>query len=384
MFFSSFRSASHTQRGAKTITPRTLVFNQTNDWFAYNFDVSEPTEINGFIYNTSSFTGINVIHVGISTSLGQNGIFPYVISEEFMNSNTGIAKTIAFEYYLTDTVQTGSNSGLGNVSYLSSATGYTLNPHQTYWMGIKLEGTTGSLTVYDMAVLATTDQIINTTVMANSFQRLNSVLSGISTVALENMIVVPTYTNPATGTTINYTKYPVLVDDTFLQYNSATYNEFGLLFEFNVFPLQDWDVRSIIVDWIDTDQLSSEYCMRVYDGQNFDNLIGTGITLTPYDIQATIYGNPAEYEFIFNPPLKLRTNKTYFAGIAWTSSVALAGAQARIYGNYNYNGLMSDQSSTVAYRSTVGSGALTTESNLKIPLNMYITRSNSVNRSIGN
>ena len=97
MFFNKFVSMNETIRSNKAqVVERELIFQQINDWAAYKFIVSEPTTISGFamVFSGKPQSGLSLdFKAGISTSLGPNGLFPYVKSEELMNSNVGIAKT---------------------------------------------------------------------------------------------------------------------------------------------------------------------------------------------------------------------------------------------------------------------------------------------------
>lgn len=393
MSINVFRSMTHSLRQLKVITARTITFQQINDWAAYKLLVSEKTEINGFAFNLSATpTGSFNVSVGISTALSLNGLFPYVISQEFMNSNVGTAKTIGFEYEISTTINGSSLSGLGydNLSFISSATGYTLEPFTPYWVGMKINtvNSAGSFLCYDMGALTAGDNIICSYQDQARFQRLASAVGVTAT--SDFMMTVPFYYNSATGKTEYYNKYPVIVEDISRRYDANTSGrEFGIKFEFNNFPFQDWEVYSMTFDWIRYGNTAGytpdpQFCLRIYDGANYENVVGTAITVTGYDFSPVVYNAPAEYEFLFNPPIKLRTNKSYFAGIAWTHPTTQPNSNAFIMATYNYKDLQSDQSTVFAYRNTIGSGAITEVSTMKLPLNMYLKRTNSVSRAIGN
>lgn len=389
MFFSDFKIANQMTNAQKDITTVTSTFNQINDWWAYRFFVTEPTTINGFAVRLSATpTGSNTLTVGITTSLGPNGVFPYVISNEFMNSNVGTAKTIGgFVYTQTKTFTTSDTAGLISISDLSE---FTLQPYVAYWVGCHLSAVTsaGAFILNDISLSGAFSCAYNSPDNSLSFLRLNSSVG--TTIANDRIFAVPFYSSA--GQTKYYTKYPALPDD---QARSVTVNmgnprEFGYKFEFNNFPIQDFEVRSITFGHMRVSSPDSEYCMRIYDGTNFDNLVGTGNTLKGYDISAfgSTYGNHAEWEFIFEPPLKLRTNKTYYAGIAWTyPTVAPVAASFIVRAPVNLFGVSSDQSCSLAWRASVGTGALTDAPaafNIKYPLNMFITKTKTANRAVGN
>ena len=123
------------------------------------------------------------------------------------------------------------------------------------------------------------------------------------------MFAIPYYYNSATGATEYYNKYPVIVEEISRAYNSNNSGrEFGIKFEFNNFPYQDWEVYSMTFDWIRYGNAAGytpdpQYCLRIYDGENFDNIVGTALTLSGYDVSPIVLGVPVEYEFLFNPPI---------------------------------------------------------------------------------
>lgn len=391
-----FRSMSHSLRNGKGITARTATFQQVNDWMAYKLYVSEPSNVNGFVFNLSAVpTGSMDVSVGISTSLGPTGLFPYVISQEFMNSNVGTAKTIAFEYEISTTINTSSSGGTGYtfMTFISSATGYTLQPNNYYWVGMKVNsvGTPGSFLTYDMASFTSQDNIMASTQSISRFQRLAS--ASATTVSSDFIMAIPFDYNASIGKTTYHMMYPFSLDEIERTFNYAASpnlgREFGPLFELNNFPFQDWEVYSMNISFMRYQGTGNvqdpEFCMRIYDGPDYVNVVGTALTLNGYDFQPTLSNlNSLEFEFIFNPPVKLRSNKTYFAGIAFTYPTQQPSGNSDVFFPYNYRDLTSDQSSVLAFRSTIGSGALTEVTNACVPLNFNLKRTNSVSRAIGN
>ena len=405
-FFNHFYTSSPVIAQGRSITLSSGIGRSLaglDDWFAYKMIFSEETTINGFSYSIqSNIGGTFNLTVGISTSLGPAGIFPYVTGGSELISNTGTAKTIDFIYSLTVSgFNTSLPSGLGitNLLYVSG-TAFTLNPFTPYWIGAKVTSVTGTapnVAFYDMCNVQSGNNIINNVFHTEFFYRTaNSSPSNIGgTHGNERVCFIPFYYDSGTGFTKYYNKFPVQVDDISLTYNpSATPNagrEFGSKFELNVFPIQDWTVSSIRFNYLRTAALDAQFTMRLYDegddtsaNSSFANTIGTSNTITWRDCGPQNVTQPCSLEFFFNPPLKLRTNKTYFAGIAWTHPTTQpVSATSIIVGAYTYRGLTSDQSSVFAYRNTVGSGTLTTGT-FSIPLNMYISSTSPASRAIGN
>lgn len=390
MFFSDFKITNSLLSAAKTISAQTSSFNQINDWSAYRFFVTEPTTINGFIIRLNATpTGTNTLRVGITTSLGPNGMFPYVISNEFMNSNVGTAKTIGgFEYSQTRSMTTSDTVPLIHISDLTE---FTLQPYTAYWVGVQLSAVTsaGAFVLQDLCSIPNGNVGYNLSDAQMAYQRLNAA-SG-TTIIEDRILAVPFYSS--SGQTKYFSKHPVIVNQNArnVPTNMSGAKEFGYRFEFNNLPIQDFEVRSITFGHMRTLTTDAEYCMRIYDGTNFDNLIGTGNTVKGFDTSSfgATYAAPAEWEFTFEPPLKLRTNKTYFAGIAWTYPTTGTPSSTNFVVNAPNNllGLSSDQSCNLAWRATVGTGALQTDATataMKYPLNMYINKTKTANRSIGN
>jgi hypothetical protein len=404
-FFNHFNTSSVVLAQNKTIALSSGIGRSLaglDNWFAYKMIFSESTTINGFVYAVqSNIGGTFNLTVGISTSLGPAGIFPYVTGGSELISNTGTAKTIDFTYsFAVSGFNTSFSSGLGisNLLYVSG-TAFTLNPFTPYWIGAKVTATTATApntAFYDLCNVQTGDNIINNVHHTEYFYRASNSPTTIGgTHFNERVCFIPFYYDSGTGVTKFYNKFPVQVDDALISYNpGATPNagrEFGSRFELNIFPIQDWTVSSIRFNYVRSTAIDAQYTMRVYDegsdisaNSSFANTIGTSNIVTWRDCGPQLVTQPCSLEFFFNPPLKLRTNKTYFAGIAWTHPTTQpASATSYIVGSITYRGLTSNQSSVFAYRNTVGSGTLTTGT-FAIPLNMYISSTSPVSRAIGN
>lgn len=387
MSINVFRTMVTANNATSVFTPITQTLQSVNDWQAYRMSFSETTTINGFaLLLRSQASGSFDVSVGISTSMRDDGIFPYVISQELMNSNVGTAKTIGFTYEIQKTIDNtvGFGTGYENLTFVSSSTAFTMDPFTNYWIGVKVN-TVNSAGSFILADLCTNgvDNFSTNQFHAQSYQRLASAI-GV-TARTDFISAIPFFSNPSTGTTEYHPKYLTVVDNYQQRYDlNSSGREFGIKFEFNVFPFQDWEVYSISYLGLRSNVVNSEYCMRVYDGPNFTNVVGTALTMSFYDCNSSIIAQTGDFEFLFNPPLKLRTNKTYFAGIAWTHPTTQPNSSAYTEGIFNLRDLQSDQSSIFAFRNTVGSGALTEIVRMKMPLMMYIKRTNSVSRAIGN
>jgi len=391
MFFNHFQTMSNQLQGNKSLSSRFRSFTAVNDWVASKQVFTNSTEINGFVIQLDTRPSGNInLTVGITTSLGPSGLFPYTISQELLNSNVGIAKTIAFEYSITASLTTGSTFGDNYESLIRlSGSAFTFQAYTPYWVGVRCDSADAgaACTLADMANLNSTGGNQYHVIRHSAyFQRLSSAIGVTHTE--EYMLAIPFYSNISTGSTSYYSKYPYIN----ASYNTSLNNlgkEFGQLFEFNNFPLQDWTVPSITISYLDPGAgtaYSAEYCMRLYDGPNFDNIVGTSITVYAHDATVPNFDlGPAEFEFLFNPPLRLRTNQTYFAGIAWSYQFRPdPPGVSNIFGIINNKEIQSKQSSVLAYRNSVGSGSLTTITDAKLSLSMIISNTKSGSRAIGN
>lgn len=389
MFFNRFLFLNNSQRGAKSITARaTTGFNRQDVWGAYRFIVSEPTKITGLSYmvNTRPTAGFDRVVVGgISTSLGPNGIFPFTKDSVLMTTNpAGTAKTISFEVE-TNSITITSGTTLFTIQSANFTSEYTLQPYVPYWIGFKALSGIGTFTLRDLTSAVQSDNLHGNLHARQSFIPDAGVGA---TITQDFIMALPYYTNPDTSQNEYFPKYPVCDED-----QSATYNlgsagnigkEFGVKFELNDFYIQDWEVSSVIIDKIRVPGPDTELRLTIYEGTNFDVIVGSGMTLYGYDVGPTTVAQPLSWEWPFNPPLKLRTNKTYFAGIAWTTPItATTATNAVIFGinNLTFN---SNQSSILSYRTTVGTGALSTDSTLKPSISFYISNTFPVSRAIGN
>lgn len=382
-FFNSFINVPYSTRAGKGINPLTIGLSKVNDWHAYQFFVTENTTINGFIYGISSFTGTGAslsVSVGISTSLGTNGIFPYTIGNQLITTNAATAKTIAFEYEQSLNLNTTLTTGLDTIYTTTSASEYTLQAFTSYWVGMKVTsvGTAGTVNLYDMCnASSVTDNFLSNNVTSCAYQYRTGIAV---THEQEYILAIPIYSNSATGKTEYFQKYPVLLDNsTAIRYD--TYREFGYKFELNDFPVQDLDVQGFKFSFIRTNALDSQFTMRLY-GDDFTTVLGTSQVVIGYDWNNT--NNSNEIEFVFDPVIKLRPNETYFAGISWTHPTTQPTVNATFIMNYKQNLIHTNQSAIGVGRTDVGSGALTDLGTNMPILNFLISSTYGSNRAIGN
>ena len=86
----------------------------------------------------------------------------------------------------------------------------------------------------------------------------------------------------------------------------------------------------------------------------------------------------------FCTTLKLRTNKTYYAGIAFTQPTTQPDStNSVILGPYAW-AVQTNQSAVLSHRDTPGSGALTDEATMHPHIHFRILNTKQVSRAIGN
>lgn len=355
----------------------------SGNWIVTGFRVGEPTVINGLRYtiHSSSVAGAALTGlVGITTSLGPNGLFPYEKNNNNLRVLAGSAKTVSFFYAISQEFN-DAGAGESNFKYATGST-ITLEANTQYYAGIYISSVGIAGSIYFRC--ASTGLLYNS-FASNNFNMTYQRSTGSANTCIPDISlnIIPYYYN---GSTYDYypfnsPNYARVVDYTFLNYN-----EVGFFFELNEFGLQDIELEAIkIHHWRLNRPLGSLYPI-LYDGYNTNNVIATGITeyiinVTPQSNWGTPELNNSDYKLHFIPPVKIRPDYKYYVGIAISSGGSGFGDD---FINLTW---IDDARSNHRFRYAVrqSAGGPVTESPLYTPVvSLYLGNSFSINRSIGN
>lgn len=355
--------------------------NAAGDWVVTGFRVGEPTVINGLRYTIHKTVGSGVAMaglVGISTSLGPNGLFPYEISNILQNVTPGTAKTVGFFYQVSANFDS-SSVGESNFRYATGSQ-TTLFPGIQYYAGIYISSVGTAGTIYFRA--SPTGDNYNTfhaETLIDTWQRS----TGSSTTNFNGKLNIVPYYSVGSG----YSYYPI-VQPNFVELSDNAFwpKEPGFFFELNDFGVQDAELVAITLEKWRLYKNNASLWPILYDGYNTLQVIAIGITDYLRNVTFNVpYGSPeafeSNYKLYFAPPVKIRPDYKYFVGIGISLGVNTDGQD-----NIQYTWIddaMCEHRFRMGFRAAAGFPA--TESPLYAPIVLlHLNDTFGINRSIGN
>lgn len=283
-------------------------------WYVQKFVPNQNLTVNRLSFINSAATGVvnPSYFVGITTSLGVHGMYPYT-----SNNIAGSAGSLGF---ITSAITTRFSAS--TLPFEVAVNEVTLNKEESYWLALQLIARTAGGTFQFSGIEG--ESHLNRrhqTTLTNS--------TGTITALTEYDLVVPGYYS-GTGTTKWYLASGTQVyNDAYVTYGGAAYYEFGAKFELNNFLVQELELDSVIFGNIYPIDSNTQFTCRLYDHNR--SVIGTAITeraFTPSGGTVTERGN---FNFYFVPPVKIRPDFTYTVGIIGTGNTA--AGQFRVYAN---------------------------------------------------
>lgn len=373
-----FQNVTSQSKAATSTNYLSVTNADTNFYKAYPITVSEPTTINGFaVQPGSSASALTSFWVaGISTSLGLNGISPYQFSGLPINQSSA-GNSIFFEYGIGFTAS--SNTGMWtffSFYAVTSSIAYTMYPGNYYYVGLRHDRVTGTGLI-DVSAQNIPGNFSGGSPFPAGYQNIGIAVTAIT----EQIGAIPLFYDSTSNTTTLYNKLPYFTASSSIRYDSlppsnARMREFGVLFELNDFPVQDFDLQVFKYGFVGARAPDQEFTMNIYEVDNYRtvNVVGTSITIFGSDLGST-GNNGNRLDFIFDPPLRLRADATYFAGVGWSCPTVQPINTNLIHGNTRsgasvsygpfgvpfFGNPASNQSGLLAYRTEIGTGILITD-----------------------
>lgn len=341
-------------------------------WFAEKFIPNQDITVNRIAFILGAIGGVlnPSYFVGITTSLGPNGLYPYT-----SDGIAGSAGSLGFISSVITTRFTASESYFA----LALPSNLTLNRGVTYWL---CNQTISRVSGGTFTFLAKSN-VTRGSSTGSASVRQNAGTFTISDI--EDAIIVG-YDSGA-GNTVWYPKGPYVGDDIYFNTFGPAYYEFGAKFELNDFTTQELFLDAVTYGNLRPVDSNTKYTCRLYDQQ--DSVVGIAITeqaFIPSGGAATDAGN---FVWYFIPPVRVLPNYEYKIGIVATGNTA-AGQHRRFFrtgGNeYNDGSLVSYFDFVERSSSSSGFATSTSTDGEKYKANIYLNfkTSTKMRRGQGN
>lgn len=363
------------------------------DWIVRGFRFGQPTLINGLlmISHRSIGTGVSLKGlVGISTSIGPNGLFPSTINNLFCNQAAGIALTVNFSYsYGADFYS--STLGSTNYLYFTNNSSFTCDPTTQYYAGIYISSASTAGTIYLRANNATDNTNVNdygnytAHILRKSWQRISG--SATTYITESEPEFIPYYYD---GT--KYTYYPdVQVHQNTVLANMSdapvvSSNRIGFFFELNDIGVQELYLKGVQIDQTkyQTDA-AAKLWVTLHDGYDITKIVATGVTFTAGSQNIGASPSIGTLNYFFSPSVRISPDYKYFVGFGYSSTVNSGNFSANDqYAAIYKHPAMSDHATEFAVFNPATYAITHRSPTFNLVTSLLLESTLSINRGIGN
>lgn len=289
-----------------------VIVGTANSWIAEKIVFNQDTTVNrlGVTFGVRP-TGTPVHIVGITTSLGPNGQFPYTI-----DGIVGSAASLGF----SKSIITTRNTQLEQIFEFALDSNFTFLKNVPYFLCIQnYTRNTGSNTFWGAPVTCGLNRA--------NMGLLNTYLGfGVSfDITTGHNFIVAGY-DSGLGNTIWYPQGHYVTDDSFtsasatgLTHRYTSFFEFGARLELNDLNFQYLNLRYLKYSNIFPIDSNDQYTCKLYDHRYNE----VGIAITEKAIFASGAANDrGSFTFYFVPKIKISTDYPYYIGISATGGTA--------------------------------------------------------------
>lgn len=325
-----------------------IVVGVAGSWYAEKIVFNQDTTINKLGFTIGVLSGISTCLVGITTSLGPYGLYPYTI-----DNVAGSAASLGFSVIAGAFTTNSQSNSFREVSLLND---FTCLKDVPYWLGIVSLGKPTAASNFNF--FGSTDETLLTRGHQGS---VNMVGTGVISGATQN-ILVPGY-NSGSGKTSYYPKGHFLWDDSFtgagnfFTHKATSYYEFGGRFELNEIQSQQLELSYVQYGTIYPVDGDIEYTCKLYDHKH--NIVGTAITERPNLASGTLTDR-GTFTFYFVPKIKINPDFPYYLTFTATGGTACSSVHRVITKSGNDN-MRSQSTHYIDYIERTASGVAFSE-----------------------
>lgn len=341
-------------------------------WYVEKFVPNQDLIVNRAAFILGNVNGaLNPSYfVGITTSLGPHGMFPY--------TSDGIAGSAGSLGFISASI---TSRFTASEFYFPVALPSNVNllKGEPYWTALqvisRVSGGTFQFFTKDEQTIGRRGQQM---MLQNS--------TGAVTILDRSGLVVLGY-DSGSGNTIWYSRSPYVGEDQYFPYHSQPYYEFGAKFEINDFKVQELFLDAVTFGNIYPVDSNTKFTCRLYDQQ--DSVVGIAITEQAFYPSGGAVTNRGNFIWYFVPPVRILPDYEYKIGIVATGNTAVGEHRRyiRTGGNEFNNGSLTTYCDFVERFSSNSSFGTSTTSDGEIhKANIFLNlrSSNKMRRGQGN